>query len=163
VEFVGERDTRYWKTWYSECSPEEVAYEFLKYRRFGNRLPPELVDYRKCGDPEVYNNGREATKLSVAKVELPETLPRWDGTRLTFDGRICKEFSRRAPRQMEILDAFERPRWIRQVSFKGNHVKQIEYTVNNINHLWKSSLIRFRFKRKSYSGVVIWSPIEPPH
>ena len=126
---------------YEECRPETVAHELLYHKAYGSRLPEELEAYREHGDFEVYRrwlmtHGDEPSSSRVNR-------PIWDGRRLMFGNRLCKEFKRKASNQMKILDAFESNAWTPSVSVPTLGPAQYKDTVDSMNS-WKNSPLIFR-------------------
>jgi hypothetical protein len=74
--------------------------------------------------------------------------PRWDGRSLFYCGEVIKQFTRTAPEQFPVLDAFQKAGW--RQSIKGplprpgkarqEHLRQ---TVANLNRRLKPGSIRF--------------------
>jgi hypothetical protein len=96
--------------------------------------------------------------------------PKWDGRRLTWCGRIAKEFRRNAPDQMWVLDEFEsrRRKWPKQIDFapitaahgnEGHRAwKWITDTVRNLNR----GLKFIRFHQDSKGQIIRWEALESP-
>src|SRR5205823_898619 len=113
-------------------------------------------------NPKARPRGGTATPPKPKALRRPK--PHWDGRRLTWCGRIAKEFHRNAPEQMRVLDEFEsRPRkWPRKIDFGpitasqgkvgGRASKWITDTVRNLNR----GLKYIRFHEDSKDQIIRW-------
>jgi hypothetical protein len=137
---------------FDQCHPEEVAYEILRHRIYGGRLPKELERYRhpvradRSQAPLAWSEGRSGEASATRRPRLW-----WDSEdkTLTFDGVVFKRFERDAGRQFRILDAFQDAHWATSVSFPRSRREELKTSISSMN-AWPGSPIKF-----SQVGLVV--------
>ena len=94
---------------------------------------PRLMSNPWAASLVALNELREPTKISL--------LPEWDpvGRRLMFDGKVCKQYAKRAEKQVQVVEAFQSTGWqpITDPERDGNLPRTVESLNKNLK------LIRF--------------------
>jgi hypothetical protein len=134
------------------------------FQSFTATRPEETCPAEQVCRLDLAKTGSSARQASArGRPGTSRARPRWDGQSLFYRGEVIKHFTRTAPDQFPILDAFQKVRWERQsinapaspVKARQEHLRQ---TVANLNRRLKPGTIRFEVTPDRQGVCWKWVP-----